>query len=153
MEIFTLAPSDLDTSDPVALENGYKHWSTFKCEHGIIWVRSNRTDTAGGQTWKRIAHRVKGLGWLIDTGAGHFGQGGSLLARYLISKGRKVRSRAKAFDGEVTYYKATAKVYSLPSLLNNGVAVVSRDRLADERAKARKVDIGAAMAARKAGSK
>jgi hypothetical protein len=153
--IFTLAPADHST-DPVELENGYKLWSTFKRVSGIIYVRSNRKDTAGGQVWRRIAHHVsygspEGF-WLIETGAGHFQQGGALLSRYLIGLGQNVRSKATAYQGSVKCYPATTEVYALPSLLNGGRAVVSRDKLADERARARRVDIAAAMAARKVGS-
>lgn len=144
--IFTLAPSDHET-DPMELEKGYKVWSTFKRVGSTMFVRSNNPDTAGGQIWEPIAQQ-KGKLWYIEAGSGYFGQGGRLLAGWLKGLGLKFRSVMPPHPS-VKYYAATAKVYSLPSLLNGGRAVVSRDRLADERRKARNVDIAAAMAARK----
>lgn len=151
-DMFTLAPADHST-DPAELEGSYKLWSTFKREDKVIYVRSNRKETAGGQEWRKIARHVsygaEGGFWLIETGAGFFQQGGALLSRYLIGLGQRVRSKVEAYQGDVKRYEATTKAYSLPSLLNGGKAVVSRDRLADERARARRVDIAAAMAARR----
>lgn len=147
ISIFTLAPAGHST-DPLELENSYKIWSTFKRDRNTICVRSNQEHNAAGQTWSVIARRVNGT-WRIATGRGFFAQGGRLLARYLIDTGCKVRSAIEAHKGKVVRYRATAKVYSLPSLLNGGQAVVSRDKLADQRAKARKsVDFMAAMRAR-----
>lgn len=144
--IFTLAPADHET-DPMELEKGYKVWSTFKREGGTIYVRSNG-ENAGGQTWEPIAEK-RGRLWYIEAGAGYFGQGGRLLAGWLKGLGQKFRSVMPPHP-DVKHYTATAKVYSLPSLLNGGKAVVSRDRLADERRARQRVDIAAAMAARKA---
>jgi hypothetical protein len=149
--IFTLAPGD-HSHDPVELENGYKLWSTFKrdWDDHIIYVRSNNPETAGGQTWQIIAHRADDNSpWYIQGGQGYFAQGGALLAGWLKSLGSRFRSEAKPYP-HVKFYKATAKVYSLPSLLNGGKAVVSRDKQADERRARQRVDIAAAMAARKA---
>jgi hypothetical protein len=146
--IFTLAPSDHPT-DPATLEAGYKLWSTFaKSKDGKrFFVRSNREDTAGGQSWHLIAERIGGV-WHVSKGNGFFAQGGQLLSRYLISKRAKVRSEVVAYQGKVKRYAATAKVYSLPSILNGYKAVVSRDKLADMRSKARKVSLADMLAAR-----
>jgi hypothetical protein len=146
--IFTLAPSDHPT-DPATLEAGYKLWSTFrKSSNGkTFYVRSNRLDSAGGQTWHVIAEKVSGV-WRVKAGQGFFSQGGQLLARYLISKRAKVRSEVVAYQGSVRRYAATAKVYSLPSILNGFRAVVSRDKLADMRSAARKVSLAELLAAR-----
>ncbi len=157
--IFTLAPSDHPT-DPTVLEAGYKLWSTFaqSKDGSSFYVRSNRTDTAGGQTWHIIAVRVQVLNpktqrvrlvWRIQPGSGFLRQGGQLLARYLISKRLKVRSEVIAYQGKVKRYDATAKVYSLPSILNGFRAVVSRDKLADQRSAGRKVSLADMLAARK----
>lgn len=143
--MFTLAPADHER-DPVELERGYKVWSTFKREGDTMYVRSNNTN-AGGQTWAIIAEKRNGL-WYIQRGEGYFGQGGRLLAGWLKSLGCRFRSAIMPHDG-VSYYRATSKAYSLPTILNGGKAVVNRDKLADERRKARRVDIAAAMAARK----
>jgi len=147
--IFTLAPAD-HSYDLMELENGYKVWSTFKREEEAMYVRSNDENTGGGQIWEPIATRINNR-WYVAGGRGYFAQGGALLARWLIDLGLGVRSKTKAYGGMggVKYYKASAKVYSLPSLLNGGKAVVSRDKMADERRKAQRVDIAAAMAARK----
>lgn len=146
--IFTLAPHDHDCN-PAVLESGYKFWSTFKREEHIIYVRSNDPATAGGQTWQIIAHRADDtMPWYIQSGLGYFHQGGALLAGWLKSLKVKFRSEQKPWP-KVKFYKATAKVYSLPSLLNGGKAVVNRDKLADERRAQRRVDIAATMAARK----
>lgn len=150
---FTLAPRDLDTSDLDALENTcYRLWSTYQRCGDTIWVRTNLDDTAGGQSWKVIAIRVDGV-WYIKRGKGLLGQGGKLLTRYLIQTRAKVRSEVTPPEGKVRRYKATAKVYSLPSILNGYKAIVSRDRQADERrSKVKAIDFAAAMAARKAGN-
>ena len=147
---FTLAPADLDTSDLSALENTcYRVWSTYKRHRNTIWVRTNSDERAAGQTWQVIATRSAGV-WHVQRGKGLLGQGGKLLTRYLIQRGERVRSEVTPPAGEVKRYKATPKVYSLPSILNNYTALVSRDRLADERSKARKsIDLAAAMAARR----
>jgi len=148
--IFTLAPSDHPT-DPTVLENGYKLWSTYvyslDCER--LFVRSNREDSAGGQSWHLIAERTAGT-WYVNSGRGFLSQGGMLLARYLIDGGVKVRSQATAFKGHVSRYEGTAKVYSLPSILNGMQAVVSRDKLADQRSAARKGSLADMIAANKA---
>lgn len=144
--IFTLAPADHET-DPMELEKGYKVWSTFKREGNFMYVRSNNSDTAGGQAWEPIATK-RGRLWYIEAGSGHFGQGGRLLAGWLKGLGVKFRSVMRP-HADVKYYAATAKVYSLPSILNGYKAVVSRDKLADQRRAAQRVDIAAAMAARK----
>ena len=156
--IFTLAPHDHPT-DPAVLETGYKLWSTFRksSDGQTFYVRSNRTDTAGGQTWHVIAVRVQVLNpktqrirlvWSIASGSGFFAQGGQLLGRYLISKRFKIRSEVRAYPERVKCYAATAKVYSLPSILNKFKAVVSRDKLADQRSAARKVSLAEMLAAR-----
>ena len=144
--MFTLAPADHER-DPVELERGYKVWSTFKRNGDTMFVRSNNDTNAGGQTWSPIASKVNGL-WYIEAGDGYFGQGGRLLAGWLKSLGVKFRSVMPP-HGNVAYYTATSKAYSLPTILNGYKAVVNRDKLADERRKARRVDIAAAMAARK----
>ncbi len=149
--MFTLAPSDHST-DPKILEASYKCWSTYLRDRNRISVRSNNLNTAGGQLWTVIATRVRGT-WQIQRGAGFLAQGGMLLARHLIQRGEAIRSEVLAYQESVTRYRATSKAYSLPTILNGNVAVVSRDKLADERAAKRKVDIGAAMAARKAAAK
>jgi len=131
------------------LEHGYKLWSTFKkASNGKrFFVRSNKQTTAGGQTWHVIAERVNGI-WHIKRGNGYFAQGASLLGRYLISKRGNIRSEARPYQGRVKRYAATAKVYSLPSILNGMQAVVSRDKLADQRSAERKVSLADLMAAR-----
>ena len=146
--IFTLAPSDHST-DPAVLEAGYKLWSTFakSIDGKRFFVRSNLPETAGGQSWHLIAERISGV-WHVSKGNGFFAQGGQLLSRYLISKRAKVRSEVVAYQGKVRRYPATAKVYSLPSILNGYTAVVSRDKLADMRSKARKVSLADMLAAR-----
>jgi len=148
--IFTLAPSDHPT-DPMELEHGYKLWSTFARSHDGLryFVRSNRTDTAGGQSWHLIAEKT-GKVWHVKSGNGFFSQGGQLLSRWLISKRSKVRSEVIAYQGKVRRYKATAKVYSLPSILNSYRAVVSRDKQADIRSAKRKVSLAEMLAAREA---
>ena len=165
---FTLAPADHPT-DPQELEGGYKLWSTYKRSGNLIHVRSNNPNTAGGQVWHIIAFRA-GLGldapvanpdhaiivepsdkaWYIERGSGFLAQGGMLLARYLMQRGERIRSEMPAYDGRVKRYRATGRAYSLPTILNGGKAVVSRDKQADERSKARNVDIATAMAVRKA---
>jgi len=164
VSIFTLAPTDHSTN-PIELERSmYRCWSTYKRDRNSIMVRTNKDETAGGQMWCLIAWRGRVLPtdgirsgstryspWDIKPGRGFLEQGGALLSRYLIDKGEKVHSEVVAYSGKVKRYRATAKVYSLPSLLNGGRAVVSRDKEADERReKSRGVDIAAAMAARKA---
>lgn len=146
--IFTLAPSDHPT-DPTELENGYKLWSTFRKSRNTIDVRSNNTDTAGGQTWHRIAVKVNGV-WRVSAGKGYLAQASKLLARYLIQRRGKVRAETEAYQGTVKRYRATGKVYSLPSILNGYRAVVSRDRLADQRAAARKRSLADLIAERNA---
>lgn len=147
-KIFTLAPSD-HPKDPAVLEHGYKIWSTFKssCNGRRFLIRSNKPDTAGGQKWSVIAERVDGT-WHVKSGLGHFSQGGALLARYLIGKRAQIRSEAKPYQGSVRRYAASGTVYSLPSLLNNGQAVVSRDKEADKRQATRKQSLADLMAAR-----
>lgn len=144
--MFTLAPADHSTI-PMELETSYKCWSTYKRDGDVIYVRSNNTDRAGGQVWTVIAKRMLGV-WRVDKGRGFFTQGGMLLARHLMQRGERMRC-LRAYPDKVRRYKATPKAYSLPTILNRGISIVSRDRLADERSAARKVDIGAAMAARK----
>jgi len=147
---FTLAPRDLDVSDLSALENTcYRLWSTYKRQGDTIWVRSNNEQTAGGQVWQVIAERRDGT-WYIQRGNGLLGQGGKLLTRYLIQTRAKVRAEVTPPEGKVKRYKASAKVYSLPSILNGYKAVENRDKEADRRRAATKgIDIAAAMAARK----
>lgn len=148
--MFTLAPAGHATN-PAELEASYKCWSTYRRDRDVIYVRSNNPNNAGGQTWTPIARRTGGI-WRIESGRGYFAQGCLLLARHLVQRGERVRTehvRAATVLGRVVRYKATAKVYSLPSILNGYKAIVSRDKLADQRAAARKVDIAAAMAARK----
>lgn len=152
VSIFTLAPSDHPT-DPMQLERSmYKCWSTYKRDRNSIMVRTNKDKTAGGQAWGLIAWRSsRDQPWRVKPGRGFYQQGGQLLARHLIDRGEKIRSEVEAYSGKVKRYRASAKVYSLPSLLNGGRAVVSRDKEADERRKkSRGVDMAAAMAARRA---
>ncbi len=146
--IFTLAPSG-HPKDPTVLEHSYKLWSTFAMSKDKvrIFVRSNKQNTAGGQSWHVIATSVNGT-WYVGRGEGFLGQGGALLSRYLISKRGKVRSAVQPFAGKVRRYKATAKVYSLPSILNGMQAVVSRDKLADKRSAERKTSLADMIAAR-----
>lgn len=146
--LFTLAPADHPT-DPMELEGGYKLWSTFRKGRNTIEVRTNNEQTAGGQLWERIAVRGK-KGWQISAGKGYLAQASKLLARYLIQKGSKVRCETEAYQGTVKRYKATGKVYSLPTLLNGGKAVVSRDKLADQRAAQRKRSLADLIAERQA---
>jgi hypothetical protein len=144
--MFTLAPSDHPT-DPKVLEGGYKLWSTFQRRGASIYVRTNN-NRAGGQMWERIARkaplvvtsktgekRTKIPGWRISAGKGYLAQASKLLARYLIQEGNVVRCETEAYAGKVVRYRATSKVYSLPSILNGYQAVVNRDRQADERRK------------------
>lgn len=153
MSIFTLAPSDHPT-DPTVLEHSYKLWSTFawSIDRQRIFVRSNKPETAGGQRWVAIAEN-DGVTWHVSRGEGLLGQGGALLARYLIGKRSKVRSEVAAYAGKVRRYKATPRVYSLPSILNGMQAVVSRDKLADERSAERKISLADMIAAREARTK
>ena len=137
--IFTLAPADHPT-DTRVLEHGYKLWSTYWQDGSSIFVRSNRSDTAGGQSWSLIAELTNGV-WYVDKGNGFLAQGGMLLARHLIYRGTKIRSQVAAYKGRVVRYEATAKVYSLPSILNGMRAIVSRDKQADMRQAARKVSL------------
>lgn len=144
--IFTLAPSD-HPKDPIVLERGYKLWSTFAWCIACIYARSNSHDTAGGQSWVKIATKTNGT-WYVKSGSGHFAQGGALLARYLIGKRAQVRSEVVAYQGPVRRYAASATVYSLPSIINGMKAVVSRDKEADKRQAARKVNLADLIAAR-----
>jgi hypothetical protein len=148
--IFTLAPKGHPTN-PAELEAGYKLWSTYaRSIDGLrIFVRSNLATTAGGQAWHIIAEQTNGT-WYVDRGLGFFAQGGMLLARHLIDSGKRVRSQMTAYQGRVEYYPATAKVYSLPSILNGMRAVVSRDKQADMRHAARKMSLADMIAAREA---
>jgi hypothetical protein len=132
--IFTLAPKGHPTN-PAELEAGYKLWSTY--------ARSI------DQAWHIIAEQTNGT-WYVDRGLGFFAQGGMLLARHLIDSGKRVRSQMTAYQGRVEYYPATAKVYSLPSILNGMRAVVSRDKQADMRHAARKMSLADMIAAREA---
>lgn len=152
MSIFTLAPIDHPT-DPTVLEHGYKIWSTYAESLCLtrMFVRSNKPETAGGQTWLAIAE-FDGVTWRVQRGEGMFGQGGGLLGSYLMATGNKVRT-VVLFDGEVTRYDATAKVYSLPSILNGMQAVVSRDKRADARSAERKTSLADLMAARETRAK
>jgi len=151
--IFTLAPADHPT-DPCILEHGYKLWSTYarSLDGCRVFVRSNLATTAGGQTWHLIAEQTNGV-WYVDRGLGFLAQGGMLLARYWIDSGQCVRCQVVAYQGKVCHYKATAKVYSLPSILNGMVAVVSRDKQADKRQAARKTSLADMIAAREARAK
>lgn len=148
MKIFTLAPVDHPT-DPKILEHSYKLWSTYKVEKDAYYVRGNDAETAGGQRWHVIAEKAKtpsGNVWVIKRGNGFLAQGGALLARLFASKRMKFRSEVPPWPSKVVQYKATAKVYSLPSLLNGGVAVVSRDKQADIRSAQRKRGLADLMA-------
>jgi hypothetical protein len=149
--IFTLAPKGHPTN-PAILEAGYKLWSTYRqgdttCTNRF-YVRSNLAETAGGQNWHLIAEATIDGTWYVDRGLGFLAQGGMLLARFLIDRGMRVRSQVVAYQGKVCHYPATAKVYSLPSILNGMVAVVSRDNEADRRQAARKVSLADMIAAR-----
>lgn len=160
---FTLAPTDHPKSAET-LEHGYKLWSTFQRRNRTsIYVRTNRQDTAGGQIWERIARKVsivvvskngekrhREYVWRIKSGKGYLAQASKLLARYLIQQGNKVRCETEAYDGKVKRYKATAKIYSLPSILNGFKAIVSRDKQADKRRKAIKRPLAELMAEREA---
>ena len=148
--IFTLAPTGHPTH-PAVLEAGYKLWSTYAVSlDGLrVFVRSNRSDTAGGQAWHVIAEQTNET-WYVDRGLGFLAQGGMLLARHLIDSGERVRSQMTAYEGRVSYYPATAKVYSLPSILNGMQAIVSRDKQADMRQAARKTSLADMIAAREA---
>jgi hypothetical protein len=158
---FTLAPIDHPTN-PAVLEHGYKLWSTFQRRNRTaIYVRTNKADTAGGQQWERIARKVatwkdirgkrtRVYVWRISAGKGYLAQASKLLARYLIQQGQAVRCETEAYKGKVKRYKATAKVYSLPSILNGYKAVVSRDKQADKRRAAIKRSLADLMAERDA---
>ena len=151
--IFTLAPKGHPT-DPAILEAGYKLWSTYRqgdttCT-SRFYVRSNLAETAGGQDWHLIAEATIDGTWYVDRGLGFLAQGGMLLSRFLIDKGFSVRSQVAAYKGKVVHYPATAKVYSLPSILNGMVAIVSRDKQADMRQAARKTSLADMIAAREA---
>lgn len=156
MSIFTLAPKGHPTN-PVVLEAGYKLWSTYRqCTDTDLhrfYVRSNLAETAGGQDWHLIAEVTIDGTWYVDRGLGFLAQGGMLLARFLIDRGFRVRSQVAAYKGRVEFYPATAKVYSLPSILNGMRAVVSRDKQADMRQAARKMDLADMIAAREAKAK
>ena len=147
--IFTLAPKGHPTN-PAILEAGYKLWSTYarSLDGHRVFVRSNLATTACGQSWHLIAELTCGV-WYVDRGLGFLAQGGMLLARHLIDSGERVRSQMVAYQGRVVEYPATAKVYSLPSILNGMVAVVSRDKLADQRSAARKRTLAELIAERK----
>jgi hypothetical protein len=141
--IFTLAPADHPT-DLLALERTcYKVWSTYRRDGNRIDVRTNGPN-AGGQTWEPIARRRKGA-WIVEAGRGLLMQGGQLLGRHLEQRGENVTCEVGFWPGAVKRYRATTRLYSLPSLLNGG-EVLNRDAEADKRSKERKaVDMAARL--------